>query len=140
MFTQSAPFGMNGFGQMGGWPQYAVPPQLLHGYQPDPYALLARTAWQNPWQSAQLANPWVIQALVQQLLAQQAFGQVPFGQQQPFGQLPITPGLQPMIGNPWAAQGSYSNGIGTLGLNTLGAGLPFPTPVANWSMPVPAMA
>lgn len=169
MFTQSVPFGMYGLGQMGGWPQYPVPPQLLHGYHQDPYGLLARTAWQNPWQTAQVANPWVIQALIgelagtiarqghiglgqqhgfgtlgvnplaQQLLAQQAFGQIPFGQQQLFGQLPITAGLQPMIGNPWMTQGSYGNGIGTLGLSTMGAGVPFPSPVANWSMPVPAM-
>ena len=120
MFTQSAPFGMYGFGQMGGWPQYPVPPQLL---------------WQNPWQSAQVANPWLIQALIGELA-----GTIARQSHMGFGQLPpITAGLQPMIGNPWAAQGSYGNGIGTLGLNTMGAGLPFPTPVANWSMPVPAM-
>ena len=146
MFTQSVPFGMFGLGQMGGWPQ-------------DPYALLARTAWQNPWQSAQVVNPWVIQALIAELagtIARQshmgfghhgfgALGGLPFAQQhlfgqQPYGQLPITAGLQPMMGNPWAAQGSYGNGNGSLGLNTMGAGLPFPTPVASWSMPVPAMA
>jgi hypothetical protein len=143
---------MYGLGQMGGWPQYPVPPQLLHGYQQDPYALLARTAWQNPWQSAQVANPWVIQALIGELagtIARQghiglghhgfgALGVNPLAQQL-FGQLPITAGLQPMIGNPWVTQGSYGNGIGTLGLNTMGAGVPFPTPVANWTMPVPAM-
>ena len=120
MFTQSAPFGMYGFGQMGGWPQYPVPPQLL---------------WQNPWQSAQVANPWLIQALIAELVGNIA-------RQQHFA--PTHPGigyagLGQGVANPWATQGSYGNGIGALGLNTMGAGLPFPTPVANWSMPVPAM-
>ena len=153
MYIQSAPFGMYGFGQMGGWPQYPVPPQLLHGFQPDPYALLARTAWQNPWQSAQAANPWMIQALIGELAATIArqghigfghhgfggLGGLPFGPQQPYGQLPVTAGLQSMIANPWATQGGYGSGNGALGLNTMGVGLPFPTPVTNWSMPVPAM-
>jgi hypothetical protein len=53
---------MYGLGQMAGWPQYPVPPQLLQGYQQDPYGILARAAWAinqttNPWQN-QIGNPW----------------------------------------------------------------------------------
>ena len=134
MLTQSIPFGMYGLGQMGGWPQYAIPPQ---------YAVLPPL------------NPWAVQALIgnalaQQLLTQHLLGQVPFGQQL-IGQLPVTTGLQSMIGNPWAVPGAYGAGIGTgfgdrignglghYGAGAIGAGLGFPTPVTNWQMSVPAM-
>jgi hypothetical protein len=133
---------MHGLGQMGGWPQYAVPQQLLQGYQQDPYSILARMAmqtnqttnpwgnqmspWanQNPWANQmtnQAANPWVIQALLGELVGaiarqgQVGLGQGGFGQ----GALGGTPWHQ-MIGGPFGAQGSYGNGIGQLGLGQLG--------------------
>lgn len=145
MLTQSIPFGMYGLGQMGGWPQYAIPPQ---------YAVLPQL------------NPWAVQALLgntlaQQILTQHLLAHQPFAAQQLFGQLPVTAGLQSMIGHPWAVPGAYGtgmgvgagigtgfgtgfgdrigNGIGHLGAGAVGAGLGFPTPVANWQMPVPAM-
>jgi hypothetical protein len=66
VLTQTAPFGMYGFGQMTGWPQYPVAPQLLHAYQQDPYGILARQAWVT---QTQATNPWVIQALLGELAA-----------------------------------------------------------------------
>ena len=132
MITQSVPFGMYGLGQMAGWPQYPVHPQLLQQI--------------NPWQQ-QVTNPWVIQALIGELvgaiarqnqfglghmtmgLGQGAFGGLPFAAQ-PFQQFGSP--LQSLIGTqPFIHQGSYGNGIG--------ASLPFTTGVGNWSVPAMAM-
>lgn len=158
MITQSIPFGMYGFGQTAGWPQYPISPQLL-AYQQDPYGILSRQAWQmqatNPWQT-QATNPWVIQALIGELVGAIArqhhmglghhvgLGQTPFAQ--PFPQLaqPVPQFVQPFpqFGSPLQSviggltQGSYSNGAGSLGL---GAGLPFAAGVGNWAVPGMAM-
>lgn len=142
MHTQSIPFGMYGLGQMGGWPQYPVPPQFLQGYQQDPSTIFARLAWaqnqamnpwmnQNPWmqnQMHQTANPWAIQALLGELvgaIARQGHvgvGQGGFGPGA-VGALPFASPLQQMFGGPFTGQGSYGNGIGGqmgLGQQTLG--------------------
>jgi hypothetical protein len=147
---------MYGPWQTAGWPQYPVHPQLLQNYQQDPYGIVARQAWQaqmiTPWNQPAI-NPWVIQALLGELvgaiarqnqlghaglghvglgqmgLGQGALGGVPFAAQplQQFG----SP-LQSLVGTvPFIHQGSYGNSIG--------AGLPFTTGVGNWSVPAMAM-
>jgi hypothetical protein len=141
---------MYGLGQMAGWPQYPVPPQLLQGYQQDPYGILARAAWAinqttnpwqnqigNPWQNQmgnpwqnQTANPWAVQALLGELVGAVARqGHLGLGQGgighgvlggTPYAALPFASPLHQMIGGPLAAQGSYGNGIGQLAQLGLG--------------------
>lgn len=169
MLTQSVPFGMYGLGQMTGWPQYPVPPQLLQAYPQDPYGILARTGWQaaQAVHAAQAANPWVIQALLGELVgAIVRQGQVGLGHAGighgvlgglPLGGLPYAGhgfGVQPFIGQPFGANPFLGQTIGSplqtmiggaftpqgsYGNGTIGAGLPFPTAVGSWSVPAMAM-
>ena len=156
MFTQTVPFGMYGLGQAGGWPQFPVHPQLLQayqlGYQQDPYAMLARTTWP----AAQMANPWVIQALLGELvgaIARQGHVGLGHGAFGPgaLGGLPFASPWPTMIGGQFTPQGSYANGlgqqgflpqafgVGNVGVGGIGAALPYPTGVGNWSVPTMAM-
>jgi hypothetical protein len=125
---------MHGFGQLGGWPQYPVPPQLLQGYQQDPYGILARAAWatnqmQNPWAQmqspwaqmqspwAQMQNPWAMNHMQNPWVVQALLGGLPYAA------LPFSSPLQPMIGGPFT-QGSYGSSVGALGFGPASLGQP----------------
>jgi hypothetical protein len=162
--NQMAPFGMYGLGPVTGWPQYPMATQFLPGYQQDPYGLLARQAWPP----LQATNPWVVQALLGELvgaiarqghhpmgLGHVGLGGLPFGVgispfavQAPlplagFGPLPFGGiGPTPQLWNTPLGQGSYGIGAGIangVAGTGLGAGLPFPVAAGAWSVPTMAM-
>jgi hypothetical protein len=104
VFNQGIPFGMYGMGQTANWPMYTANPHLLHGYQQDPYAMLGRS-----WPSAQIPNPWAMQALLTELIGTIA-RQGHMGHMG-FGGLPYSVPSYPTLVGQFGPQGSYGAGL-----------------------------